>query len=114
MSISVDHSHSSIYKEGVYLYSWGKNKNGELGNGTMTDCFYPTPVKQLNGKQITLEDVQQLELDTNEAEEKLGNLLNKKSSGLKYPSSSSFTSPDLNISITIEKFCSSTGASYFK
>ena len=53
MSISVDHSHSSIYQEGVYLYSWGKNKNGELGNGTMTDCFYPTPVKQLNGKQIT-------------------------------------------------------------
>lgn len=52
MSISVDHSHSSIYQEGVYLYSWGKNKNGELGNGTMTDCFYPTPVKQLNGKQI--------------------------------------------------------------
>ena len=52
--------------------------------------------KKLNGKQVTLEDVQQLELDTNEAEEKLGNLLNKKSK-LGEPT-------EVNLTLAKEKF----------
>ena len=43
---------STLYQDNIYLYSWGRNKNGELGNGSMSDCFSPTAVKSLKDIQI--------------------------------------------------------------
>ena len=36
----------------IFLYSWGKNKNGELGIGTSVNAYIPTPITSLNTKNI--------------------------------------------------------------
>ena len=40
-------SQSVIYAKDIYIYSWGKNKYGELGINNARDAFYPSPVKSL-------------------------------------------------------------------
>lgn len=53
--ISTGTDHSCALAEGA-VYCWGRNDNGELGNGTFTDSLYPVPVTTsgvLAGKTIT-------------------------------------------------------------
>ena len=40
-------SKAKIYNKDVYIYSWGKNKYGELGLNTATNTFIPSAVKSL-------------------------------------------------------------------
>ena len=41
-----------IILKDIFLYSWGKNKNGELGIGTSVNAYIPTPINSLNTKNI--------------------------------------------------------------
>lgn len=43
----MSNENKTIYQQNIYVYSWGKNKNGELGNGTIKDYNIPTPSKSL-------------------------------------------------------------------
>ena len=40
-------SQSKVYNKDVYVYSWGKNKYGELGLNTAKNTFIPSPIKSL-------------------------------------------------------------------
>ena len=40
-------SHSNIYNKDVFIYSWGKNKYGELGLNTAKNTYFPSPIKTL-------------------------------------------------------------------
>ena len=40
-------SQSKIYTKDIYIYSWGKNKYGELGINTAKTAFIPSPIKSL-------------------------------------------------------------------
>ena len=42
----------NISKKDIFLYSWGKNKYGELGIGTTINVNIPTPVTSLTTKNI--------------------------------------------------------------
>ena len=44
---SENSSMSKIYNKDVYIYSWGKNKYGELGLNTAKNTFIPSPIKSL-------------------------------------------------------------------
>ena len=44
---SENSSISKIYNKDVYIYSWGKNKYGELGLNTAKNTFIPSPIKSL-------------------------------------------------------------------
>ena len=48
-------SHSKIYNKEIYIYSWGKNKYGELGLNTAKNTFIPSPIKTL--KQTIIKSV---------------------------------------------------------
>jgi alpha-tubulin suppressor-like RCC1 family protein len=48
-------SQSKIYNKEVYIYSWGKNKYGELGLNTAKNTFIPSPIKTL--KQTIIKSV---------------------------------------------------------
>ena len=52
---SEDSSHSKIYNKDIYIYSWGKNKYGELGLNTAKNTFIPSPIKTL--KQAIIKSV---------------------------------------------------------
>ena len=45
-------SQSNIYSKDIYIYSWGKNKYGELGLNTAKNTFIPSPVKTLKNSVI--------------------------------------------------------------
>ena len=45
-------SHSNVYCKDVFIYSWGKNKYGELGINTAKNTFIPSPVKSLKSSII--------------------------------------------------------------
>ena len=61
-SLSRDNSRTNIKKtkqkkekinlKDIFIYSWGKNKNGELGIGTSVNAYIPTPITSLNTKNI--------------------------------------------------------------
>ena len=61
-SLSKDNSKTNLKKtkqkreklnlKDVFIYSWGKNKNGELGIGTSVNAYIPTPITSLNTKNI--------------------------------------------------------------
>ena len=61
-SLSRDNSKTNLKKtkqkreklnlKDVFIYSWGKNKNGELGIGTSVNANIPTPITSLNTKNI--------------------------------------------------------------
>ena len=44
---SDDSSQSVVYSKDVFIYSWGKNKYGELGLNTARGALYPSAVKSL-------------------------------------------------------------------
>ena len=43
----------SIYQKDIYIYSWGKNKYGELGLGTTLDTCTPSPVTSLKFQTLS-------------------------------------------------------------
>ena len=48
-------SNSKIFNKDIYIYSWGKNKFGELGLNNAKNTFIPSPVKTL--KSIVINSV---------------------------------------------------------
>ena len=50
--ISVNSTKSKIYSKDVYIYSWGKNKYGELGLNTAKNTYIPTAIKTLKSSII--------------------------------------------------------------
>ena len=45
-------SQSKIYSKDIYIYSWGKNKYGELGLNNARTAFIPSPIKSLKLSEI--------------------------------------------------------------
>ena len=45
-------SQSKIYSKDIYIYSWGKNKYGELGLNNAKTAFIPSPIKSLKLSEI--------------------------------------------------------------
>ena len=45
-------SRDNIYNKDAFLYSWGKNKYGELGIGTLTNAYKPSPILSLEFQSI--------------------------------------------------------------
>ena len=45
-------SQSKIYSKDIYIYSWGKNKYGELGLNNARTAFIPSPIKSLKISEI--------------------------------------------------------------
>ena len=42
----------NIYTKNAYIYGWGKNKYGELGLGTLSDVYIPSPIILLESQLI--------------------------------------------------------------
>ena len=45
-------SQTKVYTKDIYIYSWGKNKFGELGINTARTAFIPSPIKAFNPSQV--------------------------------------------------------------
>ena len=54
ISIAAGYCHSLALLENGEVYAWGRNDDGQLGNGENQDSKYPTPVNAISEKVVRI------------------------------------------------------------